>query len=92
MNSNNATQSTQQGNEPDEVAPFGRYAGSTTDRIAWKVCGWHAHYKLPGKALWENTWQTFSRPVRQNGGEYATSHISACKLWRAYYRNAEQTA
>ncbi|MCP4184683.1 MAG: FkbM family methyltransferase [Hyphomicrobiales bacterium] len=53
MYSNNATQSTQQGINPDEVTPFGRYAGSIADRFVWKLCGWHAHFKLPGKALWK---------------------------------------
>ena len=62
MKPNNETLTVHQEIEPDDVTPFGHYPSSFTDRIAWKICGWHAHFKLPGKALWKTLGKRFPGP------------------------------
>jgi len=62
MNLNRGESTIQPEPEPDDVSPFGRYASRLPDRIAWKICGWHALFKLPGTALWKTLGRRFPGP------------------------------
>jgi len=62
MNLNRDESTIQQDIEPDDVSLFGSYASGTWDRIAWKICGWHALFNLPGKALWKTLGRRFPGP------------------------------
>jgi FkbM family methyltransferase len=62
MNLNREGSTIQQDIEPDDVSPFGSYASSIMDRVAWKACSWHALLNLPGKALWKTLGRRYPGP------------------------------